>query len=178
MKSNFEYLFGLSGYARSGKDTLGAVLVRDHGFKRVAFADALKEEASQILGVTVEEIEQDKHRFRGFLQWWGTEWRRGQDKEYWLKRFRERAAAAGPRVVVTDVRFENEADEIESLGGKLIRVTRAGIEAANGHVSETALDQRSALIVPNDGTLSDLAEYAGMLLWPEIEQANFFPSRR
>jgi dephospho-CoA kinase len=36
-------VIGLTGYAQTGKDTVGEILVRDHGFKRVAFADAVRE---------------------------------------------------------------------------------------------------------------------------------------
>lgn len=36
-------IIGLSGYARSGKDTIVNILVESHGFIRVSFADAIKE---------------------------------------------------------------------------------------------------------------------------------------
>jgi hypothetical protein len=36
-------LIGLGNYARVGKDAVASVLVQEHGFTRVAFADALKE---------------------------------------------------------------------------------------------------------------------------------------
>lgn len=36
-------IIGLNGFARSGKDEVAKILVRDHGFKQVAFADKLRE---------------------------------------------------------------------------------------------------------------------------------------
>lgn len=36
-------IIGLSGYAGAGKDTVADILVRKHGFTRVAFADKLRE---------------------------------------------------------------------------------------------------------------------------------------
>ena len=36
-------LIGVSGYARTGKDTIGQILVDEHGFFRIAFADAVRE---------------------------------------------------------------------------------------------------------------------------------------
>jgi hypothetical protein len=36
-------IIGLSGYAQSGKDTVGQLLVEKHGFTRFAFADYLRE---------------------------------------------------------------------------------------------------------------------------------------
>ena len=37
-----EMIIGLSGYARSGKDTVAELLVLNYGFKRVAFADGIR----------------------------------------------------------------------------------------------------------------------------------------
>lgn len=41
-------LIGLTGKKRSGKDSLASVLVTNHGFERVAFADALKASLLQV----------------------------------------------------------------------------------------------------------------------------------
>ena len=41
-------IVGVTGYKRSGKDSVAAVLTGSHGFKRVAFADPLKEMALAI----------------------------------------------------------------------------------------------------------------------------------
>lgn len=47
---------------------------------------------------------------------------------------------ADAKIVVTDVRFPNEAERIKSLGGIVVRVNRPGVKAANAHSSEVALD--------------------------------------
>lgn len=36
-------LIGLSGYAQSGKDTTAGILIKEYGFNRVSFADALRD---------------------------------------------------------------------------------------------------------------------------------------
>ena len=36
-------IIGISGYATAGKDTIGEILVENHGFRRIAFADKLRE---------------------------------------------------------------------------------------------------------------------------------------
>jgi 50S ribosomal subunit-associated GTPase HflX len=36
-------IIGLSGYAQVGKDTVANILVQHHGYKRVAFADKIRE---------------------------------------------------------------------------------------------------------------------------------------
>lgn len=43
-------ILGISGKAGSGKDAAASVLVREHGFVRVAFADALKRVVAQLFG--------------------------------------------------------------------------------------------------------------------------------
>jgi hypothetical protein len=63
---------------------------------------------------------------------------------------------AADLVVITDVRFENEAQRIKSLGGKIWQVTRPGIEAG-AHISEQPLpDKYIDVIIPNEGTINDL----------------------
>ena len=90
---------------------------------------------------------------RFILQLWGTEYRRrgenGRDS-YWLDIVRAAIDASPDRsFVITDVRFNNEADFIEAIGGILVRVRRPELEAReaadrkkNGraaHPSETEL---------------------------------------
>jgi hypothetical protein len=61
------------------------------------------------------------------------------------------------RVVVTDVRFENEARMIKIMGGQLWRVKRIGVGPVNDHVSESELDgYKMDQIFLNNGTLGDL----------------------
>ena len=43
----------LSGYARSGKDSAANLLEEEHGYRRFAFADALKEMVSTLTGIPV-----------------------------------------------------------------------------------------------------------------------------
>ena len=65
--------------------------------------------------------------------------------------------SAGDKIVITDVRFPNEADAIKALGGQIWRVRRLGIKAVNGHVSETAMDgYKVDQIFINNGSVDDL----------------------
>lgn len=80
------------------------------------------------------------------------------------------------KIVITDVRFENEARMIRRLGGKLVRVERPGLpEPADGrsstHVSETALDAWTDwdYRIVNDSTLDVLFTKVDAMvkeLWP------------
>lgn len=96
------------------------------------------------------------------LQHWGTEIRRSQDLNYWVKKAIGSAVAKiaeGVTAYVTDARFENEIDAIHDLGGYTVRlkvsrevqhqriVARDGIaptDEALNHSSEIALDEYEA----------------------------------
>lgn len=103
-------------------------------------------------------------KHRELLQWWGTEFRRNVDQDYWVNKVKARLAEEKPEIaLITDVRFPNEIAFIEEYG-ETIKVVRPGITAVNEHVSEKALDHLpdsswSAVIV-NDGSLEDLKRKA------------------
>lgn len=67
-------------------------------------------------------------------------------------------AKIGPNpVVITDVRYPNEADAIREAGGLLFRITRPGVDDGDTHASETALDGYYAdRLVENVGGRNDL----------------------
>lgn len=142
-------LIGLGGKKQSGKDeTAGAIRSAFHlePVHRVAFADELKAEVAEACGVTVRFINEHKNNFRLILQGWGTDFRRDLcEKTYWINKTRERLELLPEDaiVVVTDVRFPNEAQLIKDLGGSLWKVERPALAAAQAgdpHASETALD--------------------------------------
>jgi hypothetical protein len=57
-------------------------------------------------------------------------------------------------VVITDVRYPNEADAIRDAGGTLIRIVRPDADDGDTHASETALDGYAAdTVVSNQGSL-------------------------
>lgn len=64
-----------------------------------------------------------------------------------------------PNWIITDTRFENEAQAIKSHGGIVIRVNRPGIGPTNGHASEVGLEGYDFdYVITNDGTINDLVE--------------------
>lgn len=167
-------LIGLSGYARSGKDTVADFLCRMHAFDKMAFADPMREALLKLnpnidmegYRVTLEQavdavgwegLKPLSTELRPLLQRFGTEVCRhmfGQD--IWVKTTMMRIPF-GRKVVLADVRFENEADAIRKAGGVVWRIERPGIDPANNHASEHALDHYDFdLVIVNDGTLNDL----------------------
>lgn len=156
-------IIGLTGRKKSGKDTVCEIIgeflnERGISWKRFAFADPLKRELANACGVTVEEINAQKDRYRGGLQWWGTEFRRGQDPEYWTKQTLNfiRYSTADV-VIITDCRFDNEAEMLRGIGGVIISVRRIGIEQLDPHSSEAGVNRKFiSEDIQNIGTLKDL----------------------
>ena len=96
--------------------------------------------------------------FRQLLQLWGTEYRRRQDPDYWVKRLEAKLDGL-ERVVIDDVRFPNEVEMVQRLGGRVIRIDRPG-PAESTHASEIELDSFDGWddVIVNDGTLRELDE--------------------
>ncbi|PLY06766.1 MAG: hypothetical protein C0622_00675 [Desulfuromonas sp.] len=108
---------------------------------------------------------------RLILQWWGTEYRRAQDPDYWTKAWEKQVQKLDLdhlHVLVDDVRFANELDVISRNGGRFVRIIRPGFDGANNHSSENSLDDYDGweLVIDNDGTLEQFKEKVAELLLP------------
>jgi len=55
-------VIAISGYKRSGKDTSAEILVKDHNFMRVAFADILKDMVAKEYGIPREHCDDPKFK--------------------------------------------------------------------------------------------------------------------
>ena len=99
---------------------------------------------------------------REILQLWGTEYRRECDSQtYWIDRLQDTIdyhVTAGKDVVVTDVRFVNEALYLKQIGGSLWRIYRPIAELAiSSHSSESDIDRIEIdRIIVNDGSVGQL----------------------
>lgn len=58
-----------------------------------------------------------KHHFRSLQQWWGTEYRRAQDEDYWVKQLVGKVRGEG-NFFVDDCRYPNEYDALRAAGFK------------------------------------------------------------
>jgi Deoxynucleotide monophosphate kinase len=80
---------------------------------------------------------------RRILQWWGTEYRRAQDPDYWTKAWERKVSGYDLQkvhILVDDVRFMNELQTIKGQGGVVVKIDRPGFSVGGNHASETSLD--------------------------------------
>lgn len=145
-------IIGITGYLGSGKDTVSIGISQyihnntKSRVHRIALADELKKEVhTRILekdGIPLEHLydRSTKERYRAILQWWGTEWRRKDDPDYWLKRVIE-VVEQLPNdvsvVTIPDIRFENECQFIQKEGGIVVRVNRPNLKTATAEHHST-----------------------------------------
>jgi len=134
-------LIGLTGYAQSGKDTLANVLVENYGYTRVAFADKIRDflyginpmvacsptgYLQDLINLVGWDKAKQEPQVRRLLQDLGISARELIDENIWVNAALNKAIRED-RVVITDVRFENEAVAINLMGGQLWRVKRVGV---------------------------------------------------
>lgn len=143
---------------------LGAGTKANATVERVSFADLLYESAAAALGVTVDVLRQWKSHptafvelrvvgdrsaewiestatVREYLQRYGTEAHRELfGPNFWVDHV-DLTDHEGRIVLVTDVRFRNEAQAVADAGGSIVRVTGpSDVEGAgDGHASEEGL---------------------------------------
>ena len=121
-------IVGITGKAQHGKDTAGQVFM-NHGFLRIAFADKLKEIVNSSDMVSEEDIISKSDHYRSVLQAVGHMARELVDPDFWIKKVWSDPdiiahLSAGSNIIVTDIRYPNEADHILRSGGYVIRVVR------------------------------------------------------
>lgn len=175
-------IIALSGYARSGKDEAAKVLVEEHGFIQVAFADKLREmlyALNPLISVWrdwdgepgpvyVQDVI-DRYGWGSYKETaYGTEIRRllqrlGTEagrQTLWDSIWIDAALTGLPedaRVVVSDARFFNEFDAVRERGGYVWRIDRPGVGPVSDHASETEAPkyEKFSLFLENDGTLEE-----------------------
>jgi len=180
-------VIGLTGRARSGKNTVAAMIADLLPVERVAegaFADAVKVSAARALGVpftgddvgiaavrrwadefkldhTVQVVRDGQvlHEITGrsYLQRYGTEAHRELfDPDFWVN-----VVDLNPDgvdvLVMTDVRFPNEAEVIREQGGEVWQIVGDDSGATDEHASERPLPpQLIDRELVNRGTLDQL----------------------
>ena len=124
-------IIGISGYARTGKDTFGISLQRilktyKINCELIAFANVLKEDLDGFLldkfNISAfTKKDEEKFLIRPMLVAYG-ESKRNQSPNYWIEQIEEKVK--NKLIIITDVRYENEARWVIDSGGFLIHLNR------------------------------------------------------
>ncbi|MCK4359196.1 MAG: hypothetical protein KAW92_10745 [Candidatus Cloacimonetes bacterium] len=170
----------LHGKARSGKGEVAKRLCEKYGYVEVGFADYLKELAVEVFGWDPSEIWINRTpASRKFMQLLGNEIGRAKNFDFWIKKLEERLKGKykGKNIVVSDLRYWNEAEWGKNSGGQLWYLWRSGakkmIEGNPEHASEQDLENWKDwdYTIINDGTIEDLyREVDGIIEKDSIEK--------
>ena len=149
-------IIGLCGKAGCGKDLAATILHQEVTAHRMAFAEPLYEAISVITKVRLSQFDNRKFKEqiipwigkspRYLLQTLGTEWgRKLVGEDFWVDILKNRIEmmewwnGIARDIVITDVRFENEAKMIKGMGGEVWQINRPGTAAVLEHVSENGI---------------------------------------
>jgi hypothetical protein len=146
----------ITGKARAGKDTIGNFLVNNYGFIKYSFADAIREIVKTAFVLSDSEVRSETLKeapladfpewsVRKLLQVIGTDlFRKYIHEDIWVYNVAKRIEKNdNSRVVITDVRFPNELDVLDTIPNArvtTIKVTRHGRDGdvgLTGHESES-----------------------------------------
>lgn len=179
-------LIGLHGHAGVGKDTF-AEPFHYYGFRQYALAYPVKEVVCKAFGIpslyfSDRQLKEEVHPYwnlspRQMAQLVGTNlFRKELGDDFWIRRLELQLinhfnSPSDMCAIVTDIRFQNEADWIINQGGILIHIKRPEHTGAVGipnHPSEAELDFSSSKYILGDnyyevlntGTLKEFTSQA------------------
>lgn len=183
-------ILGICGRKGSGKSTLAKMLCcLVPGARSIAFADPLKQFVSELYDWPMAQLEDQTFKEtpdlryprggtsgsivhltpRHAMQQLGTEWGRACYEQTWVRYGLRRAQALEadgcPLVLITDVRFINEGEAIAAVGGAVVRIERAHMDATDPHGSEREVGRvPTRYTIYNHGGLRHLQAYAASLV--------------
>jgi hypothetical protein len=156
-------IIGICGLIGSGKGTVADFLVEQRGFTKISFADRLKDGVASVFNWDREMLEGNTDDSRAWREkvdpYWSTEtghpitprlvlqlfgtdcMRNGFFDGIWVSLVKKQLLEnPDSNFVIPDVRFENEANMIRSIGGKLWRVKR-GTDPEWWDIAQTQMRQ-------------------------------------
>ncbi len=173
-------IIGILGKKYNGKDTIADHLVKKYGFKKIAFADPVKDMCRLLFGFNERQLYGDLKEVvdsnwgvspRTVMQYLGTDvFRRDINKimphikeNFWINCVRTRylnMLKEDPKVllVISDVRFANEVDIIHELKGPVFKVERDVVNSNDIHESEKNIDliKNYDYLISNNKSVQDL----------------------
>jgi len=170
-------IIGITGKKFNGKDTVSDYIVSKYNFTKIAYAEPLKEVCRNLFNFNDDQLYGNKKEEidpfwnitpRQAFQFIGTDMIRnnadkllvGINNNFWVKCLEKRILDLKSRgiknIIVSDIRFINEADLIKRLDGNLIKVSR-NIPNNDSHISEVEIDNiKEDILIENKGSLEEL----------------------
>lgn len=173
-------LIGVLGKSGSGKDTIADYVCENYGYTKIAFAKPIKDICRIMFGFNEEQLYGNKKETvdeywgvspRHMFQYIGTDVMRTQIQtqipnigmDFWVKCTEKiilNLLKENKKVIVSDVRFQNEIDLITRLGGVVIKLNRDSNNLKDGtesHISEQNIDNLIGnYLIENNSTLNEL----------------------
>ena len=161
-------VIGLAGKAGVGKDVAAAYISKQYEYQVYRMSDPIKRMLEAGFGVPLsvwedrvlkeQEVAGIGRSPRYLAQTLGTQWGRNCiAPDIWITLFRrhcEAAIAEGRRIVVADVRFDNEAHSIRNLNGAILHIDRPDVAPVHSHESEYGIQARHVTArILNDYTI-------------------------
>jgi len=159
-------IIGILGRKGSGKDTAANYIVDKFNFTKIAFADPLKNICAQLFDFDYEQLYGDKKEIfddfwkvtpRSVFQFIGTDLFRNQmhsiipniNSTFWIKVLEKKyldniARDPNFKLVISDVRFQDEIDMIKKFNGYIIKLERNFSIHTFPHISEDGIDNISS----------------------------------
>lgn len=187
----------ITGFKGSGKDTLGDYLCKTRGYKKMSLATPLKVACSAIFHFNVNQLYDESLKEHldsrwGFtprfaLQKVGTELFRDtlpnvlphiEKGEIWKKSLKLSLSKlkSDEKIVITDLRFPDEATFLREMGFYIIKVVRQGQFNFAMHSSETEINsiQPSITLINNGRDLNDFYQHIDHTLENIIGPKSFY----
>lgn len=97
---------------------------------------------------------------RWIMQRWGDFRRELLGKDYFLNALRQKIEALDSNIVVSDVRFNNEAQQMSQHKAWIWHIQRPNLAAVSAHASENGIDPHWIdCDINNSGSINDLIEH-------------------
>lgn len=131
--------------------------------------DCSKDDIKKVYDYLKKENTEDisSHNLRWLYQFWGTDVRRKQDEDYWLKKYYEKVSKLpnGTLVVTPDARFENEVEYVKQLNGITVDLfTPEPIRMERLMKRDGKLPSKEKLTHPSETSLEDYDKFSVTLI--------------
>lgn len=171
-------IIGFTGQAGAGKDTCADIIMNTfESVELLSITEPLKKSCQILFNLTNEQLhdtiikETVDPRWnkspRELFQWLGTDIIRNTfDPDFFVKNVEQRIMnSTNEYIVISDIRFNNEAKMIKSLGGKIIKIDRKDYSINSTHESENGIDHSLIdVYIANDSSILQLEKRLSLLI--------------